>query len=794
MANTSIRIKRSSSTGTPASLLSGEFAYSYQSNTLFIGTSDGTGVVNVGGQYYTSQIDSATDAGTGSTLVRRDASGNASFNYVFANNINSSITGNANTATQFQTDRYIDISGGDVVATPQLYNGTANATLSASLSTVSGLSAGTYGGVTTVPVVTVAANGRIMAIANSAAISTSLSFIGDTGTDTLNLATDTLDFEGGSGVITTVSNNKVSFAVDNTTVLRTNTVIALQKIDGSIEVSGNLTVLGNTTTINVETLNISDPLIFLAANNYSSDIVDIGFVGNYNDGAVKHAGVVRHAGTKEFYVFDDFTGDHTGNVIDISDPSFRVANLHANLISQYANVETLKVTTLDATNLTLSTDLTVPNGGTGASSFTNGAILVGAGTGALTTLANSTFTETGSGAANNTISSLTVDAYGRTTAATYSAISGLTVAQGGTGVSSFGAGQIIVGDGTNGLKQLANVTYTQTGTLTTANTVSAITVDDYGRVSALTSSAIGIDANQITGGTLGVSRGGTGQTSFTAGQLVVGDGTNGLKQLANTGTAGTYGSSTQVPVITTDAYGRVSGVTTATISTSELANGSYYLAISSTDGTVSSNGSGFLLKNGARIKDTVGDAVAFGQNAGSISQGQQAVAIGDSAGYNTQGDYSVAIGYGAGNQNQSQVAVAIGLNAGMVSQGYNGIAIGNSAGASNQGTGAIALGYASGSGGGNYSVAIGYQSAAGNTSAIGANAIALGYKAGYESAYAGSIILNASGNNLSSSAAGLYIDPVRYTASQDATYDGLMFYNSSTKEARYSYSLDGGSF
>ena len=793
MANTSIRIKRSTGTSSPGSLASGELAYSYLSNTIFIGSPAGTGVLNIGGQYYTSQIDSATNSPTGGTIVRRDAGGNASFSYI-SGNLVGTITGNANSATQFQTDRYIDISGGDVVATPQLYNGTANATLSASLSTVSGLSAGTYGGTTTVPIVTVAANGRVMAIANSAAIATSLSIVGDTGTDTVNLATDTLDFEGGSGVITTVSNNKVSFAVDNATVLRTNTTISLQNIDGSVQISGNLTVLGNTTTINVETLNISDPLIFLAANNYSSDVVDIGFVGNYNDGAVKHAGVFRHAGTKEFYVFDDYTGEHTGNVIDVANSSFRVANLHANLISQYANVDTLQASTLVVGSLTLTTDLTVPNGGTGASSFTNGAILVGAGSGALTTLANSTYVATGTGAANNTVSSLTVDAYGRTTAATFEAISGLTVAQGGTGVSSFGAGQIIVGDGTNGLKQLANVTYTQTGTLTTANTVSSITVDAYGRISALTSSAISIDANQITGGTLGVSRGGTGQTSFTAGQLVVGDGTNGLKQLANTGTAGTYGSSTQIPVITTDAYGRVSGVTTASITNPELANGSYYLAISSTDGTVSSNGAGFLLKNGARIKDTASDAVAFGQNAGTIGQGQQAVAIGDSAGYNTQGDYSVAIGYGAGNQNQSQVAVAIGLNAGMVSQGYNGIAIGNSAGASNQGTGAIALGYSSGSAGGNYSVAIGYQSAAGNTSSIGANAIALGYKAGYESAYAGSIIFNASGSNLSSAAAGLYIDPVRYTDAQDSTYDGLVFYNSSTKEVRYSYALDGGSF
>jgi len=483
-----------------------------------------------------------------------------------------------------------------VVATPQLYNGTANATLTASLSTVSGLSSGTYGGSTTIPVVTVAANGRIMAIANSAAISTTLNIVGDTGTDAVDLATDTLDFEGGSGVITAVTNNKVSYAVDNATVLRTNTSISLQSIDGSLAISGNLVVLGNTTTINVETLNISDPLIFLAANNYSSDVVDIGFVGNYNDGAVRHAGVIRHAGTKEFYVFDNYDGEHLDNTIDIANTSFRVANLNANLISQYSNVQTLKVTTLDATSLSLTNDLSVPNGGTGASSFTNGAILVGAGTGALTTLANSTYTATGSAGAAKTVTSLTVDAYGRTTAATFADISGLTVAQGGTGVNTFTAGQVVVGDGTNGLKQIANVTYTQTGTLTTANTVSAITVDAYGRVSALTSSAIGLDANQIVGGTLTVGRGGTGASSFTSGALLVGNGSGAISELANsTYTAtGSAGAAKTVTSLTVDAYGRVTAATFADISGLTVSQGGTGASTFTTNGIVYGNGTGAM--------------------------------------------------------------------------------------------------------------------------------------------------------------------------------------------------------
>ena len=53
ISNTSILIKRSLTTGRPSTLNQGEFAYSYASNTLFIGTPGGNGVVNVGGQYYT---------------------------------------------------------------------------------------------------------------------------------------------------------------------------------------------------------------------------------------------------------------------------------------------------------------------------------------------------------------------------------------------------------------------------------------------------------------------------------------------------------------------------------------------------------------------------------------------------------------------------------------------------------------------------------------------------------------------------------------------------------------------
>ena len=48
-ANTEILIKRSLANVAPTSLAQGELAYSYASNTLFIGTADGTSSIDIGG-------------------------------------------------------------------------------------------------------------------------------------------------------------------------------------------------------------------------------------------------------------------------------------------------------------------------------------------------------------------------------------------------------------------------------------------------------------------------------------------------------------------------------------------------------------------------------------------------------------------------------------------------------------------------------------------------------------------------------------------------------------------------
>jgi hypothetical protein len=120
-----------------------------------------------------------------------------------------------------------------------------------------------------------------------------------------------------------------------------------------------------------------------------------------------------------------------------------------------------------------------------------------------------------------------------------------------------------------------------------------------------------------------------------------------------------------------------------------------------------------ILPNGALLKDTSGDSVAFGQNAGANNQSQHAVAIGLNAGQTNQGEDAVAIGWnagansqsrgiaigwGAGYDNQGQYAQAYGKDAGSYYQQSDAVAIGDGAGRFLQKQEAIAIGYAAGYG------------------------------------------------------------------------------------------------
>ena len=541
MANTVIQLKWSEVTSAPSTLNVAEPAYSNTSGKLYIGRTNG-GPIAVGGKYYTDIVDAATDANTVSTIVKRDASGIFS-----ATAVRASLFGNANTAAAWQTARTIGVSG-DANGTVSI-DGSANANIPLTLGST-GVSAGTYGGATQIPTFSVDSKGRITSAAN-VAISTTLNIAGDTGTDAVALSTDTITFVGGDGITTVAysANSNVKFDVDNTVVRTTGGTIS-----GDLAITGNLVISGNTITQDVETIRTEDSLITLAANN-AADAIDIGFVGKYVSTGTKYTGLVKQAGGN-YFLFQNLVNDPTSNALSAGSATA-------------ANTATLRANITGGTVSGLASAIAVADGGTGAGTFTGGGILIGNGTGALQTLANSTYTLTGGLAAANTLSSLTVDAYGRVTAATGVAIaidtaaitSGtLAYARGGTGSTSYTTGALLVA-GATGLVSLANSSYTLTGSLSAAKTITSLTVDAYGRVTAATGADISIDTSQLGSGTIADAR------------------------LVSVGTAGTYANASHVPVITTDSKGRVTAVTNTAIAiaASQITSGSF---------TVSQGGTG----------------------------------------------------------------------------------------------------------------------------------------------------------------------------------------------------------
>ena len=116
-----------------------------------------------------------------------------------------------------------------------------------------------------------------------------------------------------------------------------------------LTVTGNLFVQGATTTITTSSLVLSDPVVYLGINNYTSDTLDIGFAAHYNDGSNAHTGLIRDAGTKEYYFFKGYTPElDANNNVDINNASFSTANVNAsyfkgNIISNSVTVNGLNV-------------------------------------------------------------------------------------------------------------------------------------------------------------------------------------------------------------------------------------------------------------------------------------------------------------------------------------------------------------------------------------------------------------------------------------------------------------------
>ena len=114
-----------------------------------------------------------------------------------------------------------------------------------------------------------------------------------------------------------------------------------------LTVTGNLFVQGTTTTVNTDQFTITGPIIYLGNNNTKTDISDIGFVGQYNNGSNLATGMIRDSGTKEYYLFKDYPEPIANGNIDITNPLFTKANINASYFKGNVIASTMNVNGLD---------------------------------------------------------------------------------------------------------------------------------------------------------------------------------------------------------------------------------------------------------------------------------------------------------------------------------------------------------------------------------------------------------------------------------------------------------------
>jgi hypothetical protein len=107
-------------------------------------------------------------------------------------------------------------------------------------------------------------------------------------------------------------------------------------VSGNTYITGNLTIFGSNTELSTTQININDPLLQLANNN-TSDLVDIGIFGQYNQGSGNvHTGLFRDSLDDTWKLFKSYSAEPTTK-ISTSANNFAYANLAVASLTSNAN-------------------------------------------------------------------------------------------------------------------------------------------------------------------------------------------------------------------------------------------------------------------------------------------------------------------------------------------------------------------------------------------------------------------------------------------------------------------------
>ena len=102
-----------------------------------------------------------------------------------------------------------------------------------------GVSAGSYGSTTAIPVITVDAKGRLSSV-STASVGTALTVTGDSGSEDIDLLTESLAITGGTNITSTAASNGVSLALDSNITLTSVTADLTGDVTGNADTATTL--------------------------------------------------------------------------------------------------------------------------------------------------------------------------------------------------------------------------------------------------------------------------------------------------------------------------------------------------------------------------------------------------------------------------------------------------------------------------------------------------------------------------------------------------------------------------
>lgn len=359
-----IQIKRSLTTDVPTGLEPGELAYSFAAaNTLYIGDAwnIGSAIPIAGGNYYYLQNVTPGQNIPGQVLVPDplgyldqlntyvlNINGNTvdSIN-TFSNSTVLGLSSNTELVTSWTIKNYVDLNTniqlnfdtdvGAATVNPKtqligVVGGAGISTTGAGQNITFNLeNSGVVPGVYTAPTITVDQYGRITDV-DPSGMSTTLTFAGDVGVDTVDLFGEVLIFDGGPGVTTTASLNRVTYDVDHDAI--TNYVPSEHIDHATLDIiAGNGLAGGGTLTGDV-TLSLNVPATAGLVSNTTGLFVKTG-LGVYLD-ASGNVAIGQDVSTTSDVIFNDgtFTGNlfvqgavtylHS-NTLEVIDPLIRLA-------------------------------------------------------------------------------------------------------------------------------------------------------------------------------------------------------------------------------------------------------------------------------------------------------------------------------------------------------------------------------------------------------------------------------------------------------------------------------------